>query len=138
MEDLALHKVRLSVLWLSVLISDFVNIFLYVINPAILKSIIETGAVEGEQLTPEFAALGAIMFLIMLVMAFLSLTLKGKANRWSNIIVGAVYLVIWVGDSIQSLVGDSMPASYYVLSISGIIFFMLIIWYAYKWPKKKE
>jgi len=137
LEDLALHKVRLSVLWLSAMISDFVNVFLYVLNPAILKSIIETGAVEGEQLTPEYAALGAIMFLIMLVMAFLSLTLKDKANRWSNIVVGAVYLVLWVGDSIQSLAGF-MPASYYVLSISGIIFFMLIIWYAYKWPKKKE
>lgn len=136
MEDLALHKVRLSVLWLSALISDFVNIFLYIINPAILKSIIETGTVEGEQLTPEFAALGAIMFLIMLVMAFLSLTLKDKANRWSNIVVGAVYLVLWVGDSIGSLAHPK--ASYYVLSISGIIFFMLIIWYAYKWPKKKE
>ena len=76
-----MHKVRLSVLWLSALISDVVNVMLYVMNPAILQEILDTGAVGGEELTPEFAALGAFIFLIILLMAVLSLTLKDKVNR---------------------------------------------------------
>jgi hypothetical protein len=100
-------------------------------DPAIFKSIIETGTVEGEKLTPEFALLGAFMLLIMFVMAFLSVTLDGKANRWLNIIVGVIYLVIWVGD----LISSPGKASKILLSIADIVFLVLIIWYAYKWPK---
>jgi hypothetical protein len=67
----------------------------------------------------------------MFVMAFLSVTLNGKANCWSNIIVGAIYLVIWVGDLISSPGKASKT-----LLIADIVFLVLIIWYAYKWPRQ--
>ncbi|MFQ5758281.1 MAG: DUF6326 family protein [Candidatus Bathyarchaeia archaeon] len=40
------------------------------------------------QLTPELLLRYAILLLIPLVMAVLSLTLKDSTNRWANIILG--------------------------------------------------
>ncbi len=136
MEDLVLHKLRLSVLWLMAMISDVASVLLYVINPAILEEIIETGTIGGVAVTPEEALFGAILFSIMLVMAFLSLTLKDKANRWSNVVVGAVFLVLWVVSLIEFLA--TPVGSQLLFAVLGIIFFVLIVWYAYKWPKKAE
>ena len=136
LEDLVLHKVRLSVLWLMAMVSDVASVLLYIMNPAVLESIIETGAVDGEAVTPEALLVGAVIYMIMLVMAFLSLTLKDKVNRWSNVVVGAVFLVLWVVSLIEFLAAPS--GSQILLVILDIIFFGLIVWYAYKWPKKTE
>lgn len=136
LEDLVLHKVRLSVLWLMAMVSDVASVLLYIMNPAVLESIIETGAVDGEAVTPEALLVGAVIYMIMLVMAFLSLTLKDKVNRWSNVVVGAVFLVLWVVSLIEFLAAPS--GSQILLVILGIIIFGLIVWYAYKWPKKTE
>jgi hypothetical protein len=136
LEDLVLHKVRLSVLWLMAMISDVASVLLYVINPAIIEEIIEAGTIGGVAVTPEEALVGAILFSIMLVMAFLSLTLKDKANRWLNVVVGAVFLVLWVVSLIEFLAAP--VGSQLLFAVLGIIFFVLIVWYAYKWPKKAE
>lgn len=136
MEDLVLHKVRLAVLWLMAMVSDLASVLLYIMNPAILEEFIETGAIGGVAVTPEDVLVGAIFYLIMLVMAFLSLTLKDKVNRWSNVVVGAVFLVLWVVSLIQFLAAP--VGSQILFAIFGIVFFGLIVWYAYKWPKKAE
>ncbi len=136
MEDLVLHKVRLAVLWLMAMVSDVASALLYIMNPAILEEFIETGAIGGVAVTPEEVLVGAIFYLIMLVMAFLSLTLKDNVNRWSNVVVGAVFLVLWVVSLIQFLAAP--VGSQILLAIFGIVFFGLIVWYAYKWPKKAE
>jgi Ca2+/Na+ antiporter len=136
LEDLILHKVRISVLWVMAMVSDVASVLLYILNPAILEEFIETGAIGGVAVTPEESLVGAILFSIMLVMALLSLTLKDKVNRWSNVAVGAVFLVLWVVSLIEFLAAP--VGSQILFAILGIIFFVLIIWYAYKWPKKTE
>lgn len=134
MEDLVLHKVRISVLWIIAILVEVINLLLSVMDPAVLKEMIETGAVGGVKITPEETLLGEIIILIMVVMPFLSVTLNGKANRWSNIIVAAAFLVLWIAELIMAP-GNAVK----ILGlIADMVFFVLIIWYAYSWPKKKE
>jgi hypothetical protein len=65
-------------------------------------------------------------------MLFLSLTLKYAVNRWANIIVGIFFVVI-------NLIGLSeYPWGYdKFLIIVGLVFNVLIVWYAWKWPNQE-
>jgi hypothetical protein len=74
----------------------------------------------------------AIWMTIPVVMLFLSLTLKYKANRWVNIIVAIFFVIL-------NLVGlPSYPWGYdRFLIIVGLVFNVLIVWYAWKWPKQE-
>ena len=70
----------------------------------------------------------AIWMTIPVVMLFLSLTLKYKANRWANIIIAMIFVIL-------NIVGlPSYPWGYdKFLIIVGLVFNVLIIWYAWKW-----
>jgi len=86
-----------------------------------------------KQAGPEELLQSVIILLPPLVMAFLSLTLKDKANRWANIIVGIVFAGFML---IASSIGLAQTAAYSILMIlSGFVATVLIVWYAYKWPK---
>ncbi len=88
--------------------------------------------VGGIRVTPELLLVFAIMFLIPLVMAFLSLTLKDSTNRWANIIVGIAY----TGFGLMEL-GMHISAAYYVLTgIAGVVASALLVWYAWKSKQK--
>jgi len=55
-----------------------------------------SGEIAGIQMTPGVLLGSAILMAILSVMVFLSLTLKAKANRLANIIVGIVYIGVLV------------------------------------------
>ena len=77
---------------------------------------------------------GAVIVLVPLVMAFLTLTLKDSINRWLNLILGVVFAIIFFGNLVQ--LATTTPAAYILLlSIAGLIAPILIVWYAWKWPK---
>ena len=127
MENLAL-KIRISVLWLFVIISDLANVLMSLAYPGTLEELIE----GTESLGPEMMFVGTIIVLIPLVMAVLTLTLKDSVNRWLNIILGIVFTTIFLGNLIQ--LATTMPAAYILLlSIAGLIAPILIVWYAWKW-----
>jgi TRAP-type C4-dicarboxylate transport system permease small subunit len=66
-------------------------------------------------------------------MVFLSLALPAKANRWTNIIVGILYIFVMLGSAI------GVSWFYYIFgSIVEVVLFLLIVWYAWKWPKQER
>ena len=123
MDDL-IWKVRISVLWL---IYDVALLVYMILESA------ELGVVE--QAGPELLLLFAVVLLVPLVMAFLSLTLKGSMNRWVNIIVGIVYAVF---ELLALSEVAAKPSAWAILMIlSKLVVLALIVWYAWKWPKKE-
>jgi len=75
----------------------------------------------------------AIIMLIPLVMAVLSMTLKDKANRWANIIMGAVIAVLSFLDPALYVVEQSAYSAYVILvGIVMAVFAVLIVWIAWK------
>jgi hypothetical protein len=78
------------------------------------------------------ASLLAAMTLMMIpsLMIFLSLALKAKWNRWTNIIVSSLKIVTLLA----FVIGESW-AFYIFATIVEVVLLSLIVWYAWKWPK---
>ena len=74
----------------------------------------------------------AILMVIPVVMVFLSLTLKYKANRRANIILAIFFFGF-------NLVGLPTYASAFdqFLIIVGLVLNVLTVWYAWRWPKQE-
>ena len=126
MED---WKIKISVLWLFTIVAGLASAILGLMEPGMIEQIM-TGEVEGMEISPEFLLLFAIIFLIPLVMAFLSLTLKGSINRWANIIVS----IVWAGLGLTDIpTFVAKPSAYAILMwLPGIVAPALIAWYAWK------
>ena len=82
------------------------------------------------QTTPEVMMLLAIIVMILPLMAFLTLTLKDSVNRWLNIILAIVFIVLSpIG--VIDIPSDYLP-SMIIIEIVEIAALVLIVWYAWK------
>ena len=131
-EDVKINvKMKLSALWVAVMLCYIYCDFFSLFEPAHIEEII--AGKFGPFPTTQVALLGAAIFMaIPAVMVFLSLTLKPKANRWANIILGVIYTVSML------IILRTGPWAYYIfLGIVEVILTALIVWYAWKWPKQE-
>jgi len=135
MENLSLYKMRFSVLWLLWLVTDLCTGMLLLMEPNVIDEI-RAGELLGMEIGSEMLLLGAVIYLIPLLMVVLSLTLKGSTNRWTNLILGAVYAFLGLGEIIEYLMVP-LVAYRILMTLVKIVFPALIIWYAWKWPKKE-
>jgi hypothetical protein len=74
----------------------------------------------------------AVMMLVPLVMAFLSLTLKDSTNRWANVIVGIVYTGFQLFALIETLAAPSVYAYSVLMETTKVVVPALIVWYSWK------
>ena len=124
-------KTKIAILWLLWECGGIMQLMLYSFQPGVMEQI-NAGVLIGDKTTPELLMVFAIIFLIPLVMAFLSLTLKDSTNRWANIIVGIGYTVFCLIDS-----GKHITELFYVLyGITGVVVTALTVWYAWKFKPK--
>lgn len=129
LEDVKINiKIKLSALWASVMfIYLYVDVFGF-FKPGVIEDAI-TGKVWTFQITQVWLLGVIILMTIPSLMVFLSLILPAKANRWTNIIVGILYIVVTLGMTI----GESY-AFYIFGSIVETVLLLLIVVYAWKWP----
>jgi len=120
-------KIKLSALWVA--------FFFNSIYGDVLR-LYDTGSLEHLGLmTHEMMLVSAISMEIPIVMGFLSLVLKDKANRRVNMIIG----VFFVCYSLMFLISSFLVAIYEIfLAIALVVFAALIVWYAWKWPKQEH
>jgi hypothetical protein len=130
LEDVKINvKLKLSGLWVAAMFSWVYGDLLRIYSGDYLV---------GEDIAAELMSMemlwmiSAVTMIIPGIMVFLSLALKAKANRWTNIIVGAFYTA-------YNLVGlSSYPSAYdKFLILVSIVFTALIIWIALKWPEQE-
>lgn len=122
-------KIKLAALWTALM-------FLYIY--ADIKSFFQTGIIEqiiagevaGILITPTLLWTTAILMSIPGIMVFLSLILKPQANRWTNIIVSILHIVL----AIMIMLMPGSWAYSYIYYIGQIVWLLLIIRYAWKWP----
>jgi hypothetical protein len=129
LEDVKINiKIKLSVLWATVMfIYLYVDVFGF-FKPGIIEDAI-SGKVWEFQITQVWLLGVIILMTIPSLMVFLSLVLPVKVNRWANIIVGILYIVVTLGMTI----GESY-AFYIFGSIVEAVLLLLIVVYAWKWP----
>jgi hypothetical protein len=122
-------KIKISMLWLFASFAFLAHQILVLMEPGIIAHLM-AGEAEGHKIGPELILFFSILMLVPMLMAFLSLTLKDSMNRWVNIIVGAVFAVLWsvgVVDAIQSAYWGGA-----LMTLSAVAASAMIVWYAWK------
>jgi len=103
-------------------------------EPGVLKQFLDTGEMEGMKIGPEILLLFAVLLLVPLVMAFVSVTLRDSVNRWANIVVGIVFAGFQLVALIEIL---AQPSAWEILMESSkVVAPALIVWYAWKSKQK--
>jgi hypothetical protein len=78
-----------------------------------------------------------LFWLIPMVMAFLTVTLKDSANRPVNMIIGLLFIIFNIFHLIKHITSGNLLIAHLVNFIFSIVAPLLIVWYAWKWVKKK-
>jgi hypothetical protein len=124
-------KIKLAALWIAVMFSYVYNDIFDLYKPGEMEHIIAGNM--GPYPTTQVSLLTAmIMMTIPILMIVLSLTLKANANRWTNIIGGILYIFVAIGN----VIGESW-AFYIFGNIVEVLLLLLIVGYAWKWPKQE-
>jgi hypothetical protein len=129
LEDVKINvKIKLSALWVTLMLFYIYADILSFYTPGNVEKVV-SGEIGGIQITEGFLFVMAIWMAIPSVMVFLSLTLKANANRWVNIIVGIVSIVV-LGATF--FVGEFSARYTFQAIVEGVLI-ALIVWYAWKW-----
>ena len=127
-------KVKLSTLWIFAMFN-----YLYADVMGLMKSenlqAFLAGMVGSMQITEEFLLGAAILMETAIAMVLLSRLLQYRANRWANIIVGAIHTV----SVLASMTVGTGPGLYYMFfGTIEITCTAFIVWSAWRWPKPES
>ena len=123
-------KVKLSLLWLFVMLNYIYADILTLMDPVVLNEML-TGAVGELQMTGNLLFAGAILMEIPIAMVILSRFLPYKFNRWANIIAA---IIKTLAVTASTFVGR--PASYYLFfAVIEILTTLFIVYLAWRWKE---
>jgi hypothetical protein len=123
------RKVKLQALWIFVMLNYLYCDLISNMDAGALKELLE-GHVGAIQVNQEFMLGAAILMEIPIAMVLLSRVLKYRANRWANIIAGAIMTAVQIS---SLFVGTALTLHYVFYSILEISCTAFIVWYAWKW-----
>lgn len=119
------NRMKLSALWVALMLTYLLGDVLRIFSGDFVA-----GEVGGMQITQGLYLGLAILLVIPVFMVFLSLTLPYRATRWANVIFAIFFFVF-------NLIGlPTYPSAYdRFLIVVGLVFNVLTVWYAWKWPR---
>ena len=129
-------KARLSVLWVFMAVGMSAFMFLYFMMPGTLEEVM-AGKIEGMQLSEGMMVGYSLYWLIPLIMAVLSLTLNGSANRWLNFVLGIIFALWFILGIFEHSVVSEESVAILIMYIAAIVVGALIAWFAWKLPKQE-
>jgi hypothetical protein len=118
----------LSTLWIFVTLNYLYCDVLGLTDHVQLRQYL-TGTVNGIEMTPGFILGAGILMEIPIAMVFLARVLRYRANRWANVVAGAIMTVVQVG----TLFLGSTTVYYGFFSVIEIAAAGFIAWYAWTW-----
>ena len=129
-------RVKLAAAWTSLMFLIIYIDYFHLLMPGSIEDIL-AGKVFVFDVTQVFLLAGLAMVGIPALMIFLSVALSAKVNRWTNIIVAAVYIPF----ILFNLAGDGQVwfgtawMHMWVGAFVEVALLLLIIRYAWKWPR---
>ena len=128
-------KTRLAVLWVIKAMGFSAYNLTLLLQPGNIKDII-AGSLWGVPVNQSTQLIMTFFWWIPWVMAWLALTLKNRANKWTNFIMGLFFVVALIGGLSMDIAYGSIAliVNYFV----GMAVSLLIVWYAWKWPTGQE
>jgi hypothetical protein len=132
-------KVRLAVLWVFEAVATTAWTLLSLVVPDVIKEIM-AGSWEGMPVSEGFLIFFSLFWLVPLIMAVLSVSLKDAANRWTNVVLGIIFAVFYVFHLIGHIVEGRTAFLGFLLFGSAVCIAVpaLIAWYAWRWPRQHE
>lgn len=119
---------KLSTLWIVVLFNIVFADIVGFINPGALEGIIS--GETGFQITQGLLVVFAVLLEIPIVMIFLSRVLNRRANQLANTLAVVLTILFVIG-------GGSEHLSYLFFATIEILSMLLILWFAWTWPKQE-
>ena len=119
----------LSTLWIYLAVNYIYCDHLGLMEPEVFQGL-ATGHIGSTQVNQDFLLAAAVMMQIPFMMIVLSKVLKYGANRWTNIIAGAIMIAIQVG---TMGMGTAPSLVYLFYSAIEITCNLVIIWLAWMW-----
>ncbi|MCE7983346.1 MAG: hypothetical protein DYG89_19405 [Caldilinea sp. CFX5] len=132
LEDIKLNvKLKLAALWAS-----FMFLYIYVDYFALYMPNKIEGILQGKvfvfDISQGFIFIGLALATIPMVMIFLSVALPAKVNRLTNIIVATIHIPYML----FNLAGEVWVHMVFA-AVVEVVLLLLIIGYAWKWPKQE-
>jgi len=125
-------KIKLAALWASLMFIYIYVDFYSLYKPGVIEDILK-GIVWQFEITQGWAMGAMVLMAIPALMIFLSVLLNAKLNRWINIIVGILYIIVAVGN----VIGETW--FYYIFgTIIEFVILILVVWFAWKWPTTED
>ena len=132
LEDIKVNvKLKLAALWASFMFLYIYVDYFHLYMPSSIKDIL-AGKVFKFDISYVFLMIAMFSVTIPALMIFLSIALPAKVNRQTNILVAAVYIPY----TLFNLAGEAWLHMIFAAFVE-VILLLLIIRYAWKWPKQK-
>jgi hypothetical protein len=129
LEDITVPvKLKLAALWTATMFLFAYGDVFTVYRAEKVREILG-GQIAGIEVTQAFLTAASVYVAIPSVMVFLSLALRPRASRWTNVAAGAVYALTIVA----SAIGERWAYSI-LLSVLEVALVLLIVWFAWSWP----
>ena len=134
-EDMKVHvRFKLFALWSSVMFFYIYGDYFELYERGQLQGLISGRMAFGAISQGVLLGMAGVM-VIPSLMPFLSLVLPTGVNRWLNIVFGAAYSVIMIVITILAIRGGGWYF-YILFGLIEITLTVLIVWYAWTWPKQ--
>lgn len=131
LEDIKINvKLKLAAIWASFMFFYIYVDYFHLYMPGSLEDIL-AGKVFTFDISYVFLLIVMIGVAIPSLMIFLSVALPANVNRWANIIIAAVYIPYML----FNLAGEAWAHMYFAAAVE-VALLLLIIGYAWKWPKQ--
>lgn len=124
-------KIKLAALWVSALFCYIYGDYFQLYTPDKVNSLI-TG--ENNLDSPTKLLIASIVMAIPSIMVGASIILKPKINRILNILFGSIFTLMMLFIGVNSM--TEWYSFYVFLAFLESIITALIVWYAWKWPRK--
>ena len=125
-------KLKLAALWTAVMFFYiYVDIFSFY-KPGTIESI-QSGRIWEFEITQLFILASLLLMSIPILMVFLSVVLPARANRWLNIVVALLFIVVSLGNTL----GESWVYFYFGAALE-VVLLGLVVWYAWNWSRTPE
>jgi len=132
LEDIKVNvKLKLAALWASFMFLYIYVDYFHLYMPGSIEDIL-AGKVFTFDISYVFLMIAMFFVAIPALMIFLSVALPAKVNRRTNIIVAAVYIPYML----FNLAGEAWLHMIFAAFVE-VVLLLLIIRYAWKWPKQE-
>ena len=124
-------KIRLALFWIALMFLYIYNDILSLYQPGHVKELAE-GYSQGMRFTQPILLGAAILMALPGLMVLLCVTLKARANRLVNIIIGMFHILVLIA---TQFIGEQDSWFYWrFYELLELILLFLIIRLAWKWP----